>query len=87
MLLRSRSQGDICLPDSSADKESSCSAGDIGDMDLSLGLGKSPGEGNDNLPEKFQGQRSLTEYNPADCKESDMTERRSTSQSDISANC
>ena len=56
-------------------------------MDLSLGLGKSPGEGNDNLPEKFQGQRSLTEYNPVDCKESDMTERRSTSQSDISANC
>ena len=48
-------------------KESSSNAGDLG---LIPGLGKSPGEGNDNpltpvfLPGEFHGQRSLMGYSP-----------------------
>ena len=36
------------FPDGSADKESSCIAGDTGDMGLIPGSGISPGEGSDN---------------------------------------
>ena len=51
-----------------------------GDLGLIPGLGRSPGEGNGNplqyyCLENLHGQRSLVDYNPWDCKESDMTER------------
>ena len=43
-------------------------------LHLTLGLRRSPGEGNGFLTGKSQGQRSLVGYSPGDCKESDMTE-------------
>ena len=36
------------MPDGSVGKESTCNAGDIGDMGLIPGLGRFPGEGNGN---------------------------------------
>ena len=58
-------------------KESACNVGDLGSIP---GLGRSPGEGHDNLPQysclyNLQGQRSLRSYSPWGCKDSDMTER------------
>ena len=55
----------------------SCDAEDPGSIP---GLGRSPGERNGLptpvfLPGKFHGQRSLVDYNPWGCKESDTTER------------
>ena len=35
------------FPDDSADKESTCNAGEAGDMGSIPGLGRSPGEGHD----------------------------------------
>ena len=62
--------------DGSDGKESTCNAGDQGSIP---GLGRSPGEGNDNplvfLPEESYGQRSLAGYSPWVHKESDMTEQ------------
>ena len=54
------------FPCSSVGKESACNAGDLG---LVPGLGRFPGEGNDNplqlfLPGESRGQRSLAGYNP-----------------------
>ena len=54
------------FPCSSVGKESACNAGDLG---LVPGLGRFPGEGNDNplqlfLPGESHGQRSLAGYNP-----------------------
>ena len=50
-----------------------------GDQGLIPGLGKVSGEGNGYPPEflsgEFHGQRSLAGYSPWDHKESDMTER------------
>ena len=68
------------FPGGSDGKESACSAEDL---DLIPGLGRSPGEGNDNslqysCLENPRGQRSLASYSPRGCKESDMTERLST---------
>ena len=49
-------------------------AGDVGSVPESR---RSPGEGNGNplvfLPGKFHGERSLVDYSPWGCKESDMT--------------
>ena len=63
------------IPSGSAGKESACSTGDLG---LSPGSGRSPGEGNGNhssiLPAEFQGQRSRTGYSLWDRKVSDTTE-------------
>ena len=68
------------FPSSSADKESTCNAGDPG---LIPGLGSSPGEGPGNplqysCLESPRGQRSLVDYSLWGCKELDMTERLST---------
>ena len=55
---------------------SACNAGDLG---LTPGSGRSPGEGNAIppvlLPGESHGQRSLVDYSPWDHKESDTTER------------
>ena len=54
----------MSFPDGSDDKESGCSAGDLGSI---LGSGRSPGEGNGYplfLPRESHGQRSLVGYNP-----------------------
>ena len=63
-------------------EESTCNAGDQGSIP---GLGRSPGEGNDNplvfLPEESYGQRSLAGYSPWVHKESDMTEQQTLSLS------
>ena len=71
-----------CLgfPGSSAGKEFSCNAKDLG---LIPGLGRSPGGGHGNplqysCPENPHGQRSLAGYSPWGCKELDMTEQLST---------
>ena len=53
-------------------KNPSANAGDLG---LTLGLGRSPGEGNGNalLPGEPHGQGSLAGYSPWGHKELDMT--------------
>ena len=51
-------------------------AGDLRDMGLIPGLGRSPGEGNGNpvfLPGEYYGQRSLVGYSPQGYKKSDTT--------------
>ena len=64
------------FPDGSVSKESICNVGDLG---LIPGLGRSPG-GEHGNPLQFSclenpcGQRSLADYSPWGCKESDMTE-------------
>ena len=69
----------------SVGKESACTVGDLG---LISGLGKSPGDGNDN-PLQYpclknpHGQRSLVGYSPWGQKESDRTERLSTAQNSM----
>ena len=59
-------------------KELPAKAGDIRDVGLIPGRGRSPGGRNGNphvfLPEKLYGQRSLAAYSPWGCKESDTTE-------------
>ena len=60
-------------------KESACNAGDIGDVALIPGSGRSPGRGNGNplqysLPGESHGQRSVAGYGSQGCKESDTTE-------------
>ena len=67
---------DFGLLSGSNGKGSACSAGDWG---LIPGLGRSPGEGNDNplqysCLENSHGQRSLVGYSQLGRKESDMTE-------------
>ena len=52
------------------------SAHNEGDLGSISGLGRSPGEGNDQptpvfLPGEFHGQRSLVGYSPWGCRESD----------------
>ena len=63
------------FPGGSDGKESACNARDLGSVPA---LGRSPGEGDDNptpvfLPGKSHGQRSLADYSPFGCKESDTT--------------
>ena len=65
-------------------KNPPASAGDVRDVGLILGSGRSPGEGNGNpptpvfLPEESHGQRSLVR-SPQGCKELDTTERLNSS--------
>ena len=66
-------------------KNSPTSAGDIRDMGLIPGPGRSPGGGQGNPPqcsclENPHGQRNLVSYSPWGHKELDMTERLSTAQ-------
>ena len=68
------------FPGGSDSQESAYNAGDLG---LIPGLGRFLGGGHSNplqysCPENPHGQRSLAVYSPWGCKESDMTERRST---------
>jgi len=68
------------FPGGSDCKESACNVGDLG---LIPGSGKSPEEGHGNslqysCLENPHGQRSLTDWSPWGCKESDMTEQLST---------
>ena len=62
-------------------KNPPASAGDVRDVGLILGSGRSPGEGNGNpptpvfLPGRSHGERSPVGYSPWGHKESDMTER------------
>ena len=65
------------FPGSSDGKESACNAGDLASIPE---LGRSLGEGNGNplqlfLPGEFHGQRSLADYSPWGCNESDTTEQ------------
>ena len=60
-------------------KNPPANAGDIRDMVLIPGLGRSPGEGHGKpapvfLPGESHGPRSLVGYSPRDSKESDTTE-------------
>ena len=64
------------FPSGSDGKESTCNVGNLGSIP---GLGRSPGEGNDNplqysCMENPHGQRSLVGDSPWGRKESDMTE-------------
>ena len=67
----------LYFPGDSVGKESTCNVGDLGSIP---GLGRSPGEGNKQLPTpvflpgEFHGQRSLVGYSPWDGKECLMTE-------------
>ena len=52
---------------------SACSTGNMRDVGLIPGLGRSPGEGNGNptlvfLPGEFNGQRSLAGFSPWGCR-------------------
>ena len=59
-------------------KNPPANAGDIRDLGLISGLGRSPGGGHGNLavflPGESHGQKGLAGYSPWGCKESDMTE-------------
>ena len=73
------------FPGGSDGKESTCNAGEMGDLASVPGLGRSPGEGNGYPPqysclENPHGHRSLAGYSPRGRKESDTTERLSTAQ-------
>ena len=68
------------FPSSSADKESACNVGDLGSVP---GLERSPGGEHGNPLQcsglgNPHGQRSLADYIPWGCKESDTTEQLST---------
>ena len=70
------------FPGDSDGKESACNAGDLGSI---LGLGRSPGGGQDNplqysYLENPHGQRSLAGYSPWCHRELDMTKRLSKAQ-------
>ena len=67
------------FPDGSADKESTYSAGDTGNVSLIPGSVRSPGGGKWQpipvfLPEKSHGQRSLVFHRPKGHKELETTE-------------
>ena len=64
------------FPGGSDGKESACNVGDLG---LIPELGRSPGGGHNNslqcsCLENPHGQRSLADYSPQGCKESNTTE-------------
>ena len=66
----------MSFPDGSDDKESVCSAGDLGSI---LASERSPGEGNGYLLqysclENSMDRGALAGYSPWGCKESDTTE-------------
>ena len=58
------------FPCGSAGKESTCNVGDLG---LTPGLGKSPGEGN-GYPLRYSGLENSMDYSPRGHKELDMIE-------------
>ena len=67
------------FPGGSDGEESACNAGDIRDMFLIPGSGRSPGRGNAThshqfLPGKFHRQRTLVGYSPWGRAELDTTE-------------
>ena len=62
------------LPPRLSIKESTCSAGDTGDVGSISGSGRYPGDGYATQSIESHGQRSLEGYSPWGCKESDMTE-------------
>ena len=67
------------FPGGSVGKESTCNAGDIGDIGSIPGLGRFPWRRawQPNpvfLPGESYGQRSLAGYSPSSRKETDMTE-------------
>ena len=71
------------FPGSSAGKESTCNAGDLGSVP---GSGRYPGGGHGNplqysCLENSHGQRSLAGNSPWGCKESDMTEHSTADKS------
>ena len=70
----------VDFPGGSDGKESSCNMGDLGSVP---GLGRSPGRGHGyplqySCLENPHGQRSLADYSPWACKESDRTEQLNT---------
>ena len=77
----------MCFPHGSADKESTCSAGDTGDACSIHGLGRSPGEDVHPtavfLPGKSHGQRSLVGCSLWAHKDSDMTWQLSIGHGDL----
>ena len=79
MISLSVSIDQLGLPRFKVLKNPPADAGDIRDVSLISGLGRSPEVGNGNLtpvflPAKFHGQRSLMGYSPWSRRESDMTE-------------
>ena len=80
------------FPGGSDAKESTCNAGEMGDLASVPGLGRSPGEGNGyplqySCLENPHGHRSLAGYSPRGRKESDTTERLSTVQVQTIQSC
>ena len=73
-------------------KNPPASAGDARDAGLIPGWGRSPEEGNGNplqyscLDRKSHRQKNLVGYSPWDCRESDMTERLSTTTTSLVVN-
>ena len=71
----------VGFPDTSADKESICSARNTGDRGLISGSGRCSGEGNGNRLQysclKNPMDRGVACYSPWSHKESDMTKQRS----------
>ena len=75
-LISYSSQAFLGRPSSSRGKESTCSAGDAGDVGSVPGLGRSPGGGNNLLQYsclKNPLDRLYAGYSPKDCKELDIT--------------
>ena len=69
----------VVFPSGASGKEPATDAGDIRDVGLIPGLGRSPGGGHGNplqysCLEISHGQRSLAGYSPRGCKELDTTE-------------
>ena len=65
------------FPRSSYGKESACNAGDLGSVDpLEKGMATPVF-----LPREFHGQRSLEDYSPWGCRESETSEQLSPSRS------
>ena len=69
------------FPGGASGKEPACQCRtlDVRDLGLIPGSGRSPRGGHGNplqyfLPGEAHGQRSLADYSPQGCKESDMTE-------------
>ena len=67
------------IPGSSAGKESTCNAGDLG---LIPGLGRSPGEGK-GYPLQYSGLKNSMDYTVHEVAESDTTEQLSLSLSPL----
>ena len=90
-ILQARTLERVAMPssrESSQPRDQTQVPCNAGDPSLIPGLGRFPGGGHGNplqcaCLENLQGQRSLAGYSPRGCKESDMTERLSTAQQQI----